>query len=76
MESFHRVGGYPDCIQGDPKLTAQLVSRGLYCGDQSGYVEGKKRGLWVGAADWISCFRSTQKVESAWNGAAADAYTF
>ena len=52
MESFHRVGGYPDCIQGDPKLTAQLVSRGLYCGDQSGYVEGKERGLWVGAADW------------------------
>ena len=52
MESFHRVGGYPDCIQGDPKLMAHLVSHGLYCGDQSGYREGKEKGLWPGAAEW------------------------
>lgn len=54
METFHRIGGYPVCIQPakDPKLEAHLVSQGLYCGDQSGYREGKERGLWPGAAEW------------------------
>jgi len=50
--SIHRIGGYPDCVQGDPKLKAQLVSHGLYCGNRTGYDEGKKRGLWAGAKDW------------------------
>ena len=54
METFHRVGGYPDCIQPsiDPKLEAHLVSHGLNCGDQSGYREGRDRGLEPGAAEW------------------------
>jgi uncharacterized protein YwqG len=54
METFHRIGGYPDCIQigCDPKLEAHLVSQGLDCGHQSGYAEGKERGLWPGAAEW------------------------
>jgi len=51
-DRIHRMGGYPDCVQGDPKLEAQLVSHGLYCGDQTGYKIGKKRGLWPGAKDW------------------------
>ena len=50
--SIHRIGGYPDCVQGDPKLKAHLVSHGLYCGNRTGYDEGKKRGLWAGAKDW------------------------
>jgi uncharacterized protein YwqG len=50
--SIHRIGGYPDCVQGDPKLKAHLVSYGLYCGNRTGYGEGKKRGLWAGAKDW------------------------
>jgi uncharacterized protein YwqG len=49
---IHRIGGYPDCVQGDPKLEAHLVSQGLYCGDQSGYKTGKKGGLYSGAKDW------------------------
>jgi uncharacterized protein YwqG len=49
---IHRIGGYPDCVQGDPKLEAHLVSQGLYCGDQSGYKTGKQRGLFPGAKDW------------------------
>jgi len=48
----HRIGGYPEPIQGDPKLEAHLVSHGLYCGDASGYDEGKKQGLLPGAVDW------------------------
>jgi uncharacterized protein YwqG len=51
-ERIHRIGGYPDCVQGDPKLEAHLVSHGLYCGDRTGYQVGKKRGLWPGAKDW------------------------
>lgn len=49
---IHRIGGFPDCVQGDPKLEAHLVSHGLYCGDQSGYKTGKKKGLYPGASDW------------------------
>ena len=49
---IHRIGGYPDCVQGDPKLEAHLVSQGIYCGDQSGYKTGKKKGLYSGAKDW------------------------
>jgi uncharacterized protein YwqG len=49
---LHRVGGFPDYIQHDPKLEAHLVNHGLYCGDSTGYDEGRKRGLFPGAADW------------------------
>jgi uncharacterized protein YwqG len=50
--TFHRIGGYPEPIQGDPKLEAQLVSHGLYCGNPTGYERGKELGLWPGAAEW------------------------
>lgn len=49
---YHRVGGYPEPVQGDPKLEAELVSHGLYCGDPSGYNRGKELRLWQGAMDW------------------------
>lgn len=64
----HRVGGYPDCVQGDPKLEAQLVSHGLYCGNKSGYDEGKVRGLWPAAADWELLLQvdSEEKAEMMW----------
>jgi hypothetical protein len=48
----HRMGGYPDRLQGDLRLEAQLVSHGLYCGNASGYAEGKQKGLWPGAKEW------------------------
>jgi len=50
--TFHRVGGYPEPIQGDPKLEAHLASHGLYCGSAEGYQRGKELGLLPGAADW------------------------
>ncbi len=49
---LHRIGGHPEPVQGDPKLEAQLVSHGLYCGNPSGYQTGKELGLWAGATDW------------------------
>lgn len=65
---IHRVGGYPDCVQGDPKLEAQLVSHGLYCGDTSGYKTGKERGLKPGAAEWELLLQvdSEEKSEMMW----------
>ncbi len=49
---LHRIGGFPDYIQHDPKLDAHLVSQGLYCGDSSGYDQGRERGLFPGAVNW------------------------
>jgi uncharacterized protein YwqG len=53
----HRVGGYPEPIQGDPKLEAQLASHGFYCGGASGYQQGEQHGLDSGAADWELLFQ-------------------
>jgi uncharacterized protein YwqG len=55
--AFHRIGGYPEPIQGDPKLEAHLVSHGLYCGNASGYQKGKELGLYPGAKDWELLFQ-------------------
>ncbi len=49
---YHRIGGYPEPVQGDPKLEAELVSHGLYCGDPTGYNRGKELGLWQEAVNW------------------------
>jgi uncharacterized protein YwqG len=49
---FHRVGGYPQEIQGDMRLECQLVTNGLYCGDQSGYQDPRRAELEKGASDW------------------------
>jgi len=64
----HRVGGYPEPLQGDPKLEAQLVFHDLYCGDPSGFRRGKELGLWPGATDWQLLLQvdSDEKVEMMW----------
>ena len=49
---IHRLLGHPDPIQGDMQLECQLVSHGLYCGDQSGYQDPRAEGLRAGAVDW------------------------
>jgi uncharacterized protein YwqG len=66
--TIHRIGGHPDSIQGDPKLIAQLVAHGLYCGDSSGYQKGKKLRLWPGAVDWQLLFQvdSDERAKMMW----------
>jgi hypothetical protein len=50
----HRMGGNAVPINGgDPRLEAQLVSHGIYCGHADGYAEGRRRGLEAGAANWL-----------------------
>ena len=49
----HQVGGFPVNVQGDEmELECQLVSSGLYCGDDSGYRDPRAEGLAPGAGEW------------------------
>jgi uncharacterized protein YwqG len=49
---MHKLFGYPDPIQGDMQLECQLVSHGLYCGDETGYNDPRAAELRAGAGDW------------------------
>ena len=67
---IHRIGGYPDCVQDDPKLEAQLVSHGLYCGDASGYLAGRERGLCSGVSwDLLLQVDSEEETGMLWGDA-------
>jgi uncharacterized protein YwqG len=49
----HHLFGYPSPIQdNDMDLECQLVSHGLYCGDQSGYQDKRRKELEPGRSDW------------------------
>ena len=48
----HKLRGWPDEVQGDMRLQAQLVSHGLYCGDGDAFNSQEVRRLESGAADW------------------------
>lgn len=49
----HRLLGHAANIQGDMQLEAQLVSHGLYCGDETGYQDPRAAKLVPGASDWL-----------------------
>jgi uncharacterized protein YwqG len=52
-QTTHRIGGYPEIIQGDDlELTSELVLHGIPCGDAAGYQYGRIHGLGAGATDW------------------------
>lgn len=48
----HQILGHPDAIQGEMQLECQLASNGLYCGDESGYRNPRRRELETGATAW------------------------
>ncbi len=49
----HHLFGYPSPVQdNDMDLESQLVWHGLYCGDQSGYQDERRKELEPGRADW------------------------
>ncbi|MDR2007042.1 MAG: DUF1963 domain-containing protein [Acidaminococcales bacterium] len=49
----HHLGGYPDPIQdADMDLECQLVSNGLYCGNESGYEDERAEALAKSRGDW------------------------
>ena len=49
---IHRCGGHPQEIQGDMRRECQLVTHGIYCGDQSASRDPRTPLLERGAADW------------------------
>jgi uncharacterized protein YwqG len=51
-QDVHRMGGYPNQIQGDMQLQCQLVTNGLYCGSASDCDVPLAEELRVGADDW------------------------
>jgi uncharacterized protein YwqG len=51
-EPRHLLLGHPDPVQGEMQLECQLVSHGLYCGDQTGYEDSRASALEGGADDW------------------------
>jgi uncharacterized protein YwqG len=48
----HQFLGHPRAIQGDMQLECQLVTNGLYCGDETGYNDPRAKELEAGANDW------------------------
>jgi uncharacterized protein YwqG len=49
----HQIGGFPSPVQGDiMELECQLVSHGIYCGDESGYRDPRATELGASARDW------------------------
>jgi uncharacterized protein YwqG len=48
----HQLLGHPLPVQGEMELECQLVSHGIYCGDESGYRSAEAARLAPGAADW------------------------
>jgi len=49
----HHLFGHAANIQGDTQLEAQLVSNGLYCGNDGGYEDARAQQLAKGADDWM-----------------------
>jgi uncharacterized protein YwqG len=48
----HQLLGWPDEIQGPMELECQLVTNGLYCGDETGYKDPRAVELAPRAKDW------------------------
>jgi uncharacterized protein YwqG len=51
-DSAHQILGFPEEIQGEMQLQCQLVSNGLYCGNERGYKTALARKLEWGAVFW------------------------
>jgi hypothetical protein len=51
-EPVHRLGGWPQLVQGELWLGAQLASSGVYVGDPEGYRDPGVPALEAGAVDW------------------------
>ena len=49
---LHRFLGHSANIQGDMQLEAQLVSHGLFCGDDRGFRDPRAAALEAGADEW------------------------
>jgi len=51
-ENLNKLLGYSDNIQNEMELECELVTNGLYCGDQTGYNDPKAKALEPNAKNW------------------------
>jgi uncharacterized protein YwqG len=51
-EEMNKMFGYADNVQGEMELECQLVTNGLYCGDETGYNDPRRPQLEKGMGDW------------------------
>jgi uncharacterized protein YwqG len=56
-QPVHQLLGHPSEVQGDMHLECQLVSHGLYCGDETGYTDPQSAELESGALEWKLLFQ-------------------
>lgn len=57
-EARHKIGGFPDAVQGDDmELQCQLVSGGVYCGNSKGYSSELAKELKSQKNDWRLLFQ-------------------
>ncbi|MNV11215.1 hypothetical protein D3C71_1017730 [compost metagenome] len=49
----NQLFGYANAIQGEMELDCQLVTNGLFCGDETGYEDSRRKELEQGKEDWI-----------------------
>ena len=59
----NKLLGHSNNIQGPMELECQLVTNGLYCGDETGYKDPRARELEKGADDWILLFQVDSNYE-------------
>ncbi|RNI28710.1 DUF1963 domain-containing protein [Rufibacter latericius] len=50
--NINKLLGYSDNVQGEMELECELVTNGLYCGDESGYEDPKAQELAPNAVHW------------------------
>lgn len=55
--ALHRLGGHADPIQNPMEESCQLVSNGLYCGDETGWNDPRAAALLAGAREWRLLFQ-------------------
>ena len=69
--ALHRLLGHSANVQDDMQLEAQLVTNGLYCGNQSGYTDPRANELENGADDWLLLLQldSDQNADLMWGDA-------
>jgi uncharacterized protein YwqG len=56
-ETFHQLLGHANNVQDDMQLEAELVTNGLYCGDQSGYRHHRRKQLEQQSPHWQLLFQ-------------------
>ncbi|MGH7470125.1 MAG: YwqG family protein [Longimicrobiales bacterium] len=64
----HQLLGHPGQVQGDMQLECQLVTNGLYCGDETGYNDARAAALGSGAASWqlLTQFDTDDDAQMMW----------